>query len=71
MNRGYVFDLLKLENGCVITLFSFFTIGLLKGNEGFGSFRCLQLGIGKLELTISLAWKNSSELSVDKTRGFS
>jgi len=71
MNRGYLFDLIKLENGWIITLFSVFRIGWLTGNEGFGPYKCIQVGIGKLELTISLGWKNSIQLTNDEVRGYS
>ena len=70
-NRGYIFDLLKLENGWIITLFKFFRIGWLRGDEGFGAYKCFQLGIGKLELTISLGWKNSMQISIDEAKGYS
>ena len=69
--RGYIFDLLKLENGWVLTLFSFFRIGWLSGNEGYGPFKCLQFGIGKLESTISLAWKDSLTITIDEVKGYS
>ena len=71
MSRGYVFDLIKIENGWVVTLFSFFRLGWLKGNEDYGSYKCLQFGLGKLELTISLGWKNSMQITIDEAQGYS
>ena len=71
MNKGFIFDLLKIENGWVITLFSFFRIGWLRtgGNEKF--YKCLQLGIGKIELTSSIGWNDSSLSIDDSVRGIS
>ena len=71
MTRGYIFDLIKLENGWVVTLCSFLRLGWLKGDEGFGSYKSLQFGLGKLEITISLGWKNSSQITIDEMRGYS
>ena len=59
MNKGYIFDLIKVENGWVICLFSFFRIGWLRASEDSRFYKCLQLGIGKIELTISIGWNNS------------
>ena len=71
MTRGYVFDLIKLETGWVVTLLSFFRLGWLGGDEGFGAYKCLQFGLGKLELTISLGWKNSMQIKIDEAEGYS
>ena len=71
MNKGYIFDLITMENGWVITLFSFFRIGWLSGTDDNRFYKCLQLGIWKLELTISIGWNNSS-LTIDgNTKGIS
>jgi len=71
MIKGYIFDLLKIENGWIVTLFSFFRIGWLTGDEGFGPYKCMQFRIGKLELTLSLGWKNSYQIEIDEVKGYS
>ena len=71
MIKGYIFDLLKIENGWIVTLFSFFRIGWLTGDEGFGPYKCMQFSIGKLELTLSLGWKNSYQIEIDEVKGYS
>ena len=71
MAKGYIFDLLKIENGWIMTLFSFFRIGWLRTGEDNRFYKCLQLAIGKIELTLSIGWNNSS-LTIDgNTRGIS
>ena len=70
-NRGYIFDLLKLENGWIITLLLIFRFGWIKGDDGFGPYKCIQFGIGKLEFTFSLAWKNNMKISIDNIEGYS
>ena len=71
MDKGYIFDLLKIENGWILTLFSFFRIGWLKAGESNGFYKCLQLGIGKFELTFSIGWNNSLIIIDDEIKGIS
>ena len=71
MNKGYIFDLLKIENGWILTLFSFFRIGWLRATELDGLYKCLQLGIGKFELTFSIGWNQSLIISDNEIRGIS
>ena len=71
MAKGYIFDLLKIENGWIMTLFSFFRIGWLKAGEDSRFYKCLQLGIGKIELTLSIGWNNSSISLNSDIRGVS
>ena len=70
-DKGFIFDLIKLENGWVITLFSLFKFGYLSGDEDFRHFKCIQLGLWKLEFTFSLAWKTEGSLSIDNIEGLS
>ena len=71
MAKGYIFDLLKIEHGWIITLFSLFRIGWLKAGEDNRFYKCLQLGIGKIELTLSIGWNNSSISLNSDIRGVS
>ena len=71
MAKGYIFDLLKIENGWIVTLFSLFRIGWLKAGEDNRFYKCLQLGIGTIELTISIGWNNSSITVDGNVRGVS
>ena len=59
MNKGYIFDLIKIENGWVICLLSFFRIGWIRCGEDNRFYKCLQFGIGKIELTFAIGWNNS------------
>ena len=70
-DKGFIFDLVKLENGWVITLFSLFKFGYLFGDEGFGNFQSIQIGLWKLEFTISFAWRTKESLSIDNIEGIS
>ena len=71
MTKGFIFDLLKIENGWIITLFSFFRIGWLRAGRDNNFYKCLQLGIGKIELTHSIGWNDSSLSIDDSVRGIS
>ena len=71
MAKGYIFDVLKIENGWIMILFSFFRIGWLKAGEDNRFYKCLQLGIGKIELTLSIGWNNSSISLNSDIRGVS
>jgi len=70
MNKGYIFDLLKLDNGWIVTLLAIFKFGLFRGNEGFGPFTSVLFAIYRLEVVISLAWKPSIEISITE-KGYS
>tara|TARA_R100000808_G_scaffold13155_1_gene32201 strand:+ start:4717 stop:4929 length:213 start_codon:yes stop_codon:yes gene_type:complete len=70
MNKGYIFNLQQLENGFIITLFSLFKFGVLRGDDGFGPYKSILLGIYRLELVISLAWKPSIEITITE-KGYS
>ena len=70
MNKGYIFNLAKLENGFICTLFKLFKFGLIKGDDGFGPYNSILLGIYRLELVISLAWKPSIEITITE-KGYS
>ena len=70
MNKGYIFDLLKIENGFIITLFKLIRFGAFKGDEGFGPYSSILFGIYRLELVISLAWKPSIEVTINE-KGYS
>jgi hypothetical protein len=69
-SKGYIFDLLKLENGYLVTLFSFIQIGYSSGDEFERFFKCIQFGFGKLVITFSLGWK-SSLLEPNTEQGYS
>tara|TARA_R100000152_G_C6597723_1_gene55966 strand:- start:228 stop:446 length:219 start_codon:yes stop_codon:yes gene_type:complete len=72
MNKqGFIFDLLKLENGWILTLFLIFRFGLLKGTNEYGTYGSIHVGIWKLEFTISLAWKDSLAVIIDEVKGYS
>tara|TARA_R100000808_G_C2099561_1_gene117132 strand:- start:236 stop:451 length:216 start_codon:yes stop_codon:yes gene_type:complete len=71
MTKGYIFDLMKMENGWVITLFSIFKFGYLNNAYDFGIYKCFQIGIYKLELTFSLSWDAPKEFSFTNTGGIS
>ena len=55
-NKGYMFDLVKLNNGLIITLISIFKIGFAIDRRTI----CIVLGILKLELTLSLKYGEES-----------
>ena len=57
MTKGIIFDLLTLNNGIVLTLFKFFKIGVIKDNQGFGTFYTLMFAIHNLETSVSIAWR--------------
>ena len=59
MTKGIIFDLIKLDNGFLITLFRLFKIGTITDNEGYGKYYTLLFGIRKLEFTLSLTWRSS------------
>ena len=71
MTKGIIFDLLTLNNGMVLTLFRIFKIGLIKDNQGFGTFYTLMFAIHKLETSVSLTWRtalNGSQKSKTKSK---
>ena len=57
MNKGLIFDILKLNNGIILTLLNVIKIGAIKDNQGFGYFYTLMLAIHKLETSVSIAWR--------------
>ena len=59
MNKGIIFDLIKLDNGFLLTIFKLFKIGALKDNEGYGKYCTLLFGIRRLEFTLSLTWRTA------------
>ena len=59
MTKGIIFDLIKLDNGFLLTFFRLFKIGTITDNEGYGQYYTLLLGIKKLEFTLSLTWRSS------------
>ena len=60
MTKGIIFDLLTLNNGMVLTLFRIFKIGLIKDNQGFGTFYTLMFAVHKLETSVSIAWRTKA-----------
>ena len=60
MNKGIIFDLLTLNNGIILTLFGILKIGIMKDNQGFGTFYTLMFAIYKLETSVSIAWRTKS-----------
>tara|TARA_R110002020_G_scaffold23434_1_gene77907 strand:- start:1900 stop:2112 length:213 start_codon:yes stop_codon:yes gene_type:complete len=70
MIKGSMFDFLKVTNGWVMTIFSFFKIGWLTGEEDSRLFKCLQIGIGRLELTMSFGWK-TGDVKISDIQGYS
>ena len=54
---GKLIDILTLDNGIILTLLTVLKIGLIKDNQGFGTFYTLMLGIYKLETSVSIAWR--------------
>ena len=60
MNKGIIFDLLTLNNGIILTLFKIFKIGLIKDNQGFGTFYTLMFACYKLETSVSIAWRTTA-----------
>ena len=59
MAKGFIFDLIKLDNGFLLTIFRLFKIGTIHDNEGYGKYYTLLLGIKKLEFTLSLTWRTA------------
>ena len=62
--KAYLFDLLFLNNGVIVTLFKYLKIAVMKDNQGEGSFVLLQIAIWKFETTLSLTWKDYFEQSI-------
>ena len=60
MTKGIIFDLLTLNNGMVLTLFRIFKVGIIKDNQGFGTFYTLMLAIHNLETSVSIAWRTKA-----------
>ena len=60
MTKGIIFDLLKLNNGIILSLFKYFKIGVIKDNQGFGTFYTLMFAIYKLETSVSIAWRTTA-----------
>jgi len=71
MTKGSIFNLLKLENGLVISLFKIFKIGFLMGEEDYRNYLSMQIGISKLEFTLSIALKSKESLSISDIEGYS
>ena len=59
MSKGIIFDLIKLDNGFLLTICRLFKIGTLTDNEGYGKYYTLLLGIKRLEFTLSLTWRTA------------
>jgi len=57
---GFIIDILKLNNGIILTFLTKFKIGLLKDNQGFGTYYSLMLAIHKLETSFSIAWRTTA-----------
>ena len=71
MAKGIIFDLIKLDNGFLITFFRLFKIGTLTDDDGYGRYYTLLLGIRRLEFTLSLTWRtalNGSQESKKKSK---
>jgi hypothetical protein len=62
--KAYLFDLLFLNNGVIVTLFKYLKIAIMKDNQGEGNFVLLQIAIWKFETTLSLTWKDYFEQSI-------
>jgi len=62
--KAYLFDLLFLNNGVIMTLFKYFKIAVMKDNQGEGAFILFQIAIWKFETTLSLTWRDSFEQSI-------
>ena len=62
-SKGYIFDLVKLENGWIVTLFSFFSLGYLNENIESKFYKCFQISISKLQLTFSIDWSRAPGVS--------
>ena len=62
--KSYLFDLLFLNNGVVLTLFKYLKIAVMKDDQGEGPFVLLQIALWKFETTLSLTWKNQFEISI-------
>ena len=60
MNKGIIFDLLTLNNGIILTVFKYLRIGVMKDNQGFGTFYTLMFAIYKLETSVSIAWRTKA-----------
>ena len=69
-NKGYIFDLLKLENGFVITLIYIIKYGWLGTDLESKFYKCIQIGFGKLEFTFSISW-GKQILSIDNIGAYS
>ena len=59
MTQGFIFDLIKLDNGFLLTIFKLLKIGILTDNEGYCKYYTLLLGIRRLEFTLSLTWRTA------------
>jgi len=62
--KSYLFDLLFLNNGVVLTLFKYLKIAVMKDDQGEGPFVLLQIALWKFETTLSLTWKDQFEVSI-------
>ena len=71
MNKGYIFDLVKLENGWITTWLSFFSIGWINRDLDSNFYKCIQVCFGKLQLTFSIGWNSSSLVIDNNSRGIS
>ena len=60
MAKGIIFDLLTLNNGIILKLFRIFKVGIIKDNQGFGTFYTLMLAIHNLETSVSIAWRTKA-----------
>ena len=68
MTKGIIFDLLTLNNGIILTLLKYFRIGIIKDNQGFGTFYTLMFAIYKLETSVSIAWRTKSYEEENKSK---
>ena len=71
MSKGFIFDLVKLENGWIVTLFSLFKIAWINTDIDNNFYKCCQISFGKLQLTLSIGWKHSSLIIDNNVEGIS
>tara|TARA_R100001594_G_C4038163_1_gene262664 strand:+ start:1259 stop:1510 length:252 start_codon:yes stop_codon:yes gene_type:complete len=64
---GFIIDILRVNNGIIITLFRFIKLGLIKDNQGFGTFYTLMLAIYNLETSVSIAWRTKQHGNEENT----
>lgn len=57
---GFIFDILTIDNGIILTFFRIFKVAFIKDNQGYGTFYTLMLAIHKLETSVSIAWRTKN-----------